>query len=90
MEEKYNLSKYNINTDNSSKVRWYVVMEVDGVCGAIAKTYTALQETFGRPSGVLNQPGHAASLICNDKGEWSIVNDVQDGHTLEMKWDKCH
>ena len=74
--EKYNLSKYNINTDNSSKVRWYVVMEVDGVCGAIAKTYTALQETFGRPSGVLNQPGHAASLICNDKGEWSIVNDV--------------
>jgi hypothetical protein len=75
-DAKYNLSKYNINTDDNNKVRWYAVMEIDGVCGAIAKTYTALQETFGRPSGVLNQPGHAASLICNDKGEWSIVNDV--------------
>ncbi|WP_416188334.1 NPCBM/NEW2 domain-containing protein [Clostridium perfringens] len=75
-DAKYNLSKYNINTDDNNKVRWYAVMEIDGVCGAIAKTYTALQETFGRPSGVLNQPGHAASLICNENREWSIVNDV--------------
>lgn len=72
----YNLSKYNIDTSNPNKVRWFAVMEIDGVCGAIAKTYTALQETYGRPSGVLNQPGHAAALISNNNGEWSIVNDV--------------
>lgn len=75
-DEIYNLSEYNINTENNKKVRWFVVMEVDGVCGAIAKTYTALQETFGRPSGVLNQPGHAASLIYNPDTGWSIVNDI--------------
>ena len=75
-DAKYNLSKYDINTDDSNKVRWYVVMEVDGVCGAIAKTYTALQETVGRPSGVVHQPGHAASIVCDSNGNWSIVNDV--------------
>ena len=75
-DKVYNLSKYNINTNDPNKVRWFAVMEIDGVCGAIAKTYTALQETYGRPSGVLNQPGHAAALISNNNGEWSIVNDV--------------
>ena len=52
-DKVYNLSKYNINTNDPNKVRWFAVMEIDGVCGAIAKTYTALQETYGRPSGVL-------------------------------------
>ena len=73
--EKYKMGKYNINTEDPNTIRWYAVMEIDGVCGALAKTYAGLRETFGYPAGVVHQPGHAATILY-DGTKWQLSNDV--------------
>ena len=73
--KKYKMENYDIDTTDPDTIRWYAVMEIDGVCGALAKTYASLRETFGYPAGVVNQPGHAATILYNGE-KWQLTNDV--------------
>ncbi|WP_294168332.1 discoidin domain-containing protein [uncultured Clostridium sp.] len=86
MDEKYHglLSKYDIDITNPKRIRYHAVMEIDGVCGAISKTYTILAELLGRPAGTVGQPGHAAAIIYNpNTHKWEIGNNISG-------WDESH
>lgn len=80
-DNKYNFSKYYSNYGDTSINRLWVVFEEGSVCGGLAKTYANLAEVFGRPSSVVAQPGHAATLTygwnanANQYG-WLLQNDV--------------
>jgi hypothetical protein len=58
----------------------WIVFEENGVCGAIAKTGTVIQNSYGVPATVVGQPGHAAyiyqSLNSEGKTVWNLYNDV--------------
>ncbi|WP_461809895.1 NPCBM/NEW2 domain-containing protein [Faecalimonas sp.] len=61
--------------------RMWIVFEEGAVCGGLAKTYANLAEVFGRPSVVVGQPGHAATVTWeysekNKKYMWNIQNDI--------------
>jgi hypothetical protein len=77
--EKYKLFDYGITYKTGFPKMW-IVFEENGVCGAIAKTGTVIQNSYGVPATVVGQPGHAAyiyqSLNSDGKTVWNLYNDV--------------
>lgn len=77
--EKYSLSDFDITYQEGYPKPW-IVFEENGVCGAISKTGSNIYGSFGAPSTVVSQPGHAAyihySLNSNGEGFWSLSNDI--------------
>ena len=78
-DKKYNLSKYNITYQEGYPKLW-IVFEEGGVCGALSKTGSNIWGSYGVPSTVVGQPGHAAyiyySLDSNGNGVWNLYNDI--------------
>ena len=89
--KKYNLSKYNITYQTGYPKLW-IVFEEGGVCGALSKTGSNIWGSYGVPSSVVSQPGHAAyiyySLDSNGNGIWNLYNDIsgwqQSGKTEKL------
>ena len=89
--KKYNLSKYNITYKTGYPKLW-IVFEEGGVCGALSKTGSNIWGSYGVPSSVVSQPGHAAyiyySLDSNGNGIWNLYNDIsgwqQSGKTEKL------
>ena len=77
--KKYNLSKYNITYKTGYPKLW-IVFEEGGVCGALSKTGSNIWGSYGVPSSVVGQPGHAAyiyySLDNKGNGIWNLYNDI--------------
>ena len=77
--KKYNLSKYDITYQTGYPKLW-IVFEEGGVCGALSKTGSNIWGSYGVPSSVVGQPGHAAyiyySLDNNGNGIWNLYNDI--------------
>jgi hypothetical protein len=74
--------------------RLWQIFEEGSVCGGLAKTYSNLATTFGRPSNTVGQPGHAATITYewnknNNRYEWVIQNDIsgwsQSGNEYEER-----
>lgn len=88
---KYNLSKYDITYQKGYPKLW-IVFEEGGVCGALSKTGSNIWGSYGVPSSVVSQPGHAAyiyySLDNNGNGVWNLYNDIsgwqQSGKTEKL------
>lgn len=92
--EKWGLDKMYLhasdNTDKSPLVsfgtenhpRLWMMFEAGSVCGGLAGTYEVLNEVYGIPAELINQPGHAATFVYgeNDNGDgvWKIQNDVSN------------
>ena len=78
-DKKYNLSKYNITYREGYPKLW-IVFEEGGVCGALSKTGSNIWGSYGVPSSVVGQPGHAAyiyySLDDSGNGVWNLYNDI--------------
>ncbi len=89
--QKYNLSDYNITYQTGYPKLW-IVFEEGGVCGALSKTGSNIWGSYGVPSTVVSQPGHAAyiyySLDSNGNGIWNLYNDIsgwqQSGKTEKL------
>ena len=89
--KKYNLSDYNITYQTGYPKLW-IVFEEGGVCGALSKTGSNIWGSYGVPSTVVSQPGHAAyiyySLDSNGNGIWNLYNDIsgwqQSGKTEKL------
>ena len=89
--KKYNLSKYNITYKKGFPKLW-IVFEEGGVCGALSKTGSNIWGSYGVPSSVVSQPGHAAyiyySLDNKGNGIWNLYNDIsgwqQSGKTEKL------
>ena len=89
--KKYNLSKYNITYKTGYPKLW-IVFEEGGVCGALSKTGSNIWGSYGVPSSVVSQPGHAAyiyySLDSKGNGIWNLYNDIsgwqQSGKTEKL------
>ena len=78
--EKYNFEPFFSDYGDDIKRLW-IVFEEGAVCGGLAKTYANLAEVFGRPSIVVGQPGHAATVTWEysksmGKYIWVLQNDV--------------
>lgn len=78
-DEKYNLSTFNISYKTGNPKLW-IVMEEGAVCGGISKLGSNIWGSYGVPSSVISQPGHAAyiyySLDENGNGKWVLMNNV--------------
>ena len=79
--DKYNFEKYFPNYGAKDLVRLWMVFKEGAVCGGISKTYHNLATTFGRPSSVMGQPGHAAAMTygwnnTNQRYEWQIQYNI--------------
>lgn len=79
-EEKYNFQNYFSDYSTSTRRLWRV-FEDGAVCGGLAKTYANLAEVFGRPSAVVAQPGHAATISYywdnkSQRYRWEIDNNI--------------
>ena len=77
--------EWNVDYGTSGRHKAWMVFDKGGVCGSLAKTYANLNATFGTPSSVIGQPGHAAALkygLMQDvrtgkqEGSWSLQNDI--------------
>ena len=76
-----NFTEYFDDYGKSNVFRLWMVFKEGSICGGLAKTYANLSETFGRPSSVLTQPGHAATMTWGwnkntERYEWILQNDV--------------
>ncbi|MCI8575147.1 MAG: hypothetical protein HFI09_01625 [Bacilli bacterium] len=89
-DEKYGLSQYKI-TYQTGKPKLWIVFEQGSVCGGLSKTGSNILGSFGIPSGVIGQPGHAAYLQYSEtedgQGMWAIYNDVS-GWTQSEKGER--
>ena len=78
-DEKYHLSEFNLPYETGTWLMWHL-FEEGSVCGGISKTGANLAASFGVPSGVIGQPGHAAFLVyaqdANGNGYWWIDNNI--------------
>ncbi len=78
--DKYDFEDYFDDYGKDIRRLW-IVFEEGAVCGGLAKTYANLAEVFGRPSTVVGQPGHAATLTwqyapAQNRYIWTLQNDV--------------
>ncbi len=100
-DQKYHLDEFNVNSHSSNIPRLWVVFEEDGVCGSLAKTGANLLASYGYPTAVIGQPGHAAYLSPSKvKDEstgkfittWGIGNSVspwyqsEKGERFPLNW----
>lgn len=79
--EKYNFGDYYNDYGATDVTRLWMIFEEGSVCGGLAKTYANLSEVFGRPSSVVGQPGHAATITYGwntktNQYEWLLQNNV--------------
>lgn len=79
--EKYGLGYFDLETKPGSPLRLWTIWEEDGVCGSLAGTGSNIEMSYGRPSTLVSQPGHAAYFVSKEtewKGEkrreWQIGN----------------
>ena len=87
----YNFKDYNITYKEGYPKLW-VVFEEGSVCGGLSKTGSNIWGSYGVPSSVVSQPGHAAyiymSLDDNGNKVWNLYNDVsgwgQSGKTEKL------
>lgn len=82
-DQKYYLKQFNIPYGTMNDHKLWMVFEQGGVCGALSKTGSNLQTSFGIPSVVIGQPGHAAYLVYKhepntNKGMWEIWNNISN------------
>lgn len=82
-DQKYYLKQFNIPYGTMDDHKLWMVFEQGGVCGALSKTGSNLQTSFGIPSVVIGQPGHAAYLVYKkdtntNKGMWEIGNNISN------------
>ena len=74
-----NIIYHNITYQTGYPKLW-IVFEEGGVCGALSKTGSNIWGSYGVPSSVVSQPGHAAyiyySLDSNGNGIWNLYNDI--------------
>lgn len=77
--KKYGLSTHNISYKSGNPKLW-IVMEEGAVCGGISKLGSNIRGSYGVPSSVISQPGHAAyiyyDLDKNGNGTWVLMNNV--------------
>lgn len=77
--EKYNLSTFGISYKANNPKLW-IVLEEGSVCGGISKLGSNIWGSYGVPSSVVSQPGHAAYIYYDmDKdgnGKWVLMNNV--------------
>lgn len=78
-DQKYNLSTFGISYKEKNPKLW-IVMEEGSVCGGISKLGSNIWGSYGVPSSVVSQPGHAAyiyyDLDKNGNGKWVLMNNV--------------
>lgn len=78
-KQKYNLDTFNISYKNNNPKLW-IVMEEGAVCGGISKLGSNIWGSYGVPSSVISQPGHAAYIYYdmdeNGNGKWVLMNNV--------------
>ena len=89
--EKYGLKHFGLETKENSPLRLWTVWEEDGVCGSLAGTGSNIEMSYGKPSTLVSQPGHAAYFVSkrieNEDGthqtQWQIGNAAAG-------WDKSY
>ncbi len=87
----YNFKDYGITYATGYPKLW-IVFEEGSVCGGLSKTGSNIWGSYGVPSSVVSQPGHAAyiymSLDENGNKVWNLYNDVsgwgQSGKTEKL------
>lgn len=80
--DKYGLKHFGLETREDSPLRLWTIWEEDGVCGSLAGTGSNIEMSYGKPSTLVSQPGHAAYFVSkridNEDGthstEWQIGN----------------
>ena len=90
-KENFTRSDYNITYKKGYPKLW-IVFEEGSVCGGLSKTGSNIQGSYGIPSSVVSQPGHAAYIYMalSKDGEkyWTLYNDVsgwgQSGKTEKL------
>ena len=98
--DEYHLEEFGVGTNTTAKPRLWIVWEEDGVCGALSKTGANLLASYGIPTAVIGQPGHAAYLsptfTKNEDGTytttWGIGNAAsgwaasEKGERFPLNW----
>ncbi len=87
----YNFKDYGITYKEGYPKLW-IVFEEGSVCGGLSKTGSNIWGSYGVPSSVVSQPGHAAYIYMSidDNGHkvWNLYNDVsgwgQSGKTEKL------
>lgn len=78
-DKKYDLSTFGISYKEKNPKLW-IVMEEGAVCGGISKLGSNIWGSYGVPSSVISQPGHAAYIYYNvdneGNGKWVLMNNV--------------
>lgn len=78
-DAKYNLGTFGISYQSNNPKLW-IVMEEGAVCGGISKLGSNIWGSYGVPSSVISQPGHAAYIYYDiDKdgnGKWVLMNNI--------------
>lgn len=90
-DQKYDFLRYGITFKSGVQKLW-MVLENGAVCGGISKIGSNIKVSFGIPSTVVSQPGHAAFIYynqdANGNGFWYLNNDVygwaQSGRTERL------
>ncbi len=88
----YNFLNYDITYGSSNHPKLWIVFEEGSVCGGLSKTGSNINGSFGVPSTVVSQPGHAAYIYMakdtNGNKVWNLYNDVsgwgQSGKTEKL------
>ncbi len=89
--DKYHLEDYNITYKKGYPKLW-IVFEEGSVCGGLSKTGSNIWGSYGVPSSVVSQPGHAAYIYMSYNQQhqkiWNLANDVsgwgQSGKTEKL------
>lgn len=83
-------SDYQITYQKGYPKLW-IVFEEGSVCGGLSKTGSNIHGSYGVPSSVISQPGHAAYIFMtlkNGQKYWELGNDVsgwgQSGKTEKL------
>ena len=86
----FNENDYHITYQKGYPKLW-IVFEEGSVCGGLSKTGSNIHGSYGVPSSVISQPGHAAYIFMTLKdGQkyWELGNDVsgwgQSGKTEKL------
>ena len=82
----------NYSITYGDKAKLWIVFEEGSVCGGLSKTGSNLIGSYGVPSSVVSQPGHAAYIYMNLDAKnnkiWTLYNDVsgwgQSGKTEKL------
>ena len=89
-EQKYNLSKYNIEYGEKNRYRLWMLMEAGGICWGITGVAINVNEVQGIATVNTYQPGHEATLVYSEnkdgKGVWNILDNVGGWSQSFTRW----